>query len=266
MHLDVARRFLADRRTAWLGWGLGVVVYTGLMMALWPTIRDSEGYQNAAEDLPEAFDALFGPGGIDLGSPEGYLNTYVFGMMIPLMMIVAGISAGAAIIAGEEEDGTLELLLSHPVSRRRVALEKSTAVLAYLALFAVLCAGVIIGLGPAVDMDVDAGNVAAASLGAWLAAAVYALVAVTTGAATGRRGASAGLAGGLAGLGYLLMIVAELADGLSGLRYLSPLYLANGSSPVENGIPGGYYLALVAVIGVLVGAAVVALRRRDLRA
>ena len=89
MRPDIALRFLADRRRAELGWSFVFFAYTALMMALWPTIRDSEGYQNAAADLPEAFDAFFGPGGIDLGSPGGYLNTYLFGMMLPLMLIVA---------------------------------------------------------------------------------------------------------------------------------------------------------------------------------
>ena len=44
--------------------------------------------------------------------------------MVPLLLLVAAIGAGARAIAGEEERGTLDLLLSTPVSRRRLALEK----------------------------------------------------------------------------------------------------------------------------------------------
>ena len=40
--------------------------------------------------------------------------------MVPLLLLIAAIGAGAGAIAGEEERGTLDLLLSLPVSRRRL--------------------------------------------------------------------------------------------------------------------------------------------------
>jgi ABC-2 type transport system permease protein len=263
---DIAFRFLVDRRRAELGWSLGFFGYTALMMALWPTIRESEGYQDAAADLPEAFDAFFGPGGIDLGSPGGYLNTYLFGMMLPLMLIVAGISSGASIVGGEEEDGTLELLLGHPLTRRRIVIEKVGAIVVYLLLFVVIAFVAIVALAPVVDMELSVGNVAAASLGTLLVGIVYGVAAVMIGAVSGRRGSAAGVAVGLAGLGYLLQVVAELATGWGGLRFLSPLYLANGTSPIDDGVPIGEFLGLLGISLVLIVAALVAFDRRDLRA
>ena len=48
--------------------------------------------------------------------------------MVPLLLMIAAIGAGAGAIAGEEERGTLELLLANPLSRRRLVLEKTAAV------------------------------------------------------------------------------------------------------------------------------------------
>ncbi len=44
--------------------------------------------------------------------------------MGPLMMLVYAISGGANVVAGEEDRGTLEPLLTHPISRTRVVLDK----------------------------------------------------------------------------------------------------------------------------------------------
>ena len=46
--------------------------------------------------------------------------------MLPLLLLVYAIGAGSRAIAGEEESGTLDLLLAHPLSRRR-SLPRSSA-------------------------------------------------------------------------------------------------------------------------------------------
>ena len=44
--------------------------------------------------------------------------------MFPALFLVASVGNGAGSIAGEEERGTLDLLLSEPLSRTRIAVEK----------------------------------------------------------------------------------------------------------------------------------------------
>ena len=50
--------------------------------------------------------------------------------MVPLLLLIAAIGAGARATAGEEERGTLDLLLANPISRRRLVLEKLAALAA----------------------------------------------------------------------------------------------------------------------------------------
>ena len=65
--------------------------------------------------------------------------------MIPLLLIIATVSAGSAAVAGEEERGTLELMLSLPRARRRLVVERLAALVAEAAgLGAVLWAALLV--------------------------------------------------------------------------------------------------------------------------
>ena len=70
---------------------------------------------------------------VDYISAAGYLGSELFSFMVPLLLLIAAVGAGARAIAGEEERGTLDLLLANPVSRRRLVLEKLAALAAELA-------------------------------------------------------------------------------------------------------------------------------------
>tara|TARA_Y100000588_G_scaffold34684_1_gene33572 strand:- start:290 stop:559 length:270 start_codon:yes stop_codon:yes gene_type:complete len=53
----------------------------------------------------------------DLTSPEGYLNSQLYVFMVPLVYLVFTVGRSSGAITGEEELGTLELLLSCPIRR-----------------------------------------------------------------------------------------------------------------------------------------------------
>ena len=53
-----------------------------------------------------------------------YLNGELFSFMTPLFVMIFAIGLAAAQIAGEEENGTLSLLLAYPVSRDRLLAQK----------------------------------------------------------------------------------------------------------------------------------------------
>ena len=99
-----------------------------LMVSVYPTVHANPALNRLVQQYPDALKAFIGFGGeVDYLSPAGYLGSELFSFMVPLLLLVAAIGAGARAIAGEEEAGTLELLLSCPVSRRRVVLEKLAA-------------------------------------------------------------------------------------------------------------------------------------------
>src|SRR5664280_1249359 len=67
--------------------------------------------------------ALFGANG-PLTTPPGWLNANLYANFVPLIVLLLTIGYGAACLAGQDENGTLGLIASLPVSRRRIAAQK----------------------------------------------------------------------------------------------------------------------------------------------
>ena len=88
------------------------------MVAVYPTVRDNPRPEQDGERLPRGAEGFHRFGGdLDYVSGAGYLGSELFSFMVPLLLLVAAIGAGARAIAGEEERGTLDLLLANPLSR-----------------------------------------------------------------------------------------------------------------------------------------------------
>lgn len=115
-------------------------------------------------------------------------------------------------------------MVTAPVTRRRVALERfvgSALLLAAIAAVALLTA---IGLGTLVGIfpDVAVGRLALATLAVTELAFLYLAIAAAVGAATGRRAPAVAAASAAAVAGYLLHGLAASADALRPTRMLSP--------------------------------------------
>jgi ABC-2 type transport system permease protein len=223
-----------------------------LIVSVYPTVHSNPGLNKLAHDYPEALQAFIAFGGaVDYSTAAGYLGIELFSLMVPLLLLVAAIGTGAGTIAGEEERGTLELLLANPVSRTRVVLEKTVALLIELGgLGVVLWLALWVG-ALAADIEISAGHLAAATLSAVLLALAYGAIAVLLGAATGKRTVAIGLTAAAAVAAYLVNGLAPLVHGLEVPQKLSPFYHYAGGDPLRNG-------ASFVHMGVLVAIAVVA--------
>lgn len=239
---------LRDTRKALAWWSLGLVGMAALMIAVYPTVRDNPDLNKMVEDYPEALKAFIAFGGdLDYVSGAGYLGSELFSFMVPLLLLVAAIGAGGRAIAGEEERGTLDLLLANPVSRRRLVLDKLAALAMELIVLAVvLWLSLLVGV-EAVGMNVSAVHLAAATSSAMLLAFGFGAIALLVGAATGHRGLSIGVAAAGAVAAYLVNSLATLVDFLEPARKASPFYHYVASDPLRHGLTLGHVSFLVAV-------------------
>lgn len=264
--LALAARGWRDRRRARWSWLAGIVLYGIMMLSVFPAIEGSDEFADLAESYPEALQALFG--GAEsfalITTPAGFADTYVFSFMLPLMLMAMAGAAGASLLAGEDEGGQLELVLSLPVERRRVVLEKCLVVAAEVVLVTGAMVLVLLAGGPLVDLDLGVTHLLAAGVGSVLYGWVHGALAFLVGALVGRRSVALGVVVAVAVGGYLVSALAELASWMAPARYLSPLYHANADRPVANGVPLANHLLLVAVVAVLVALAVWAFERHDL--
>lgn len=244
----------------WIGAAAAVVaLYTASYAAL--GLDDPETSQ-AFDALPDDVSAALSFN--DLSSGAGYLQGTVFGLLGPIILIALAGTLSARLLAGDEEDGILDVLLSTPVERGRLVIERmATVSIVMVAMWLVLSLEVLL-LTAILDMGVPAADVLAATLGIALIGLLFGAVSFALGGITGRRTVALAGAAGLAVLSYMLSVVPSQIDAIEFLQRVSPFYWGAGSSPIREGFDALNVLLLVAVTIALAGASVIAFRRRDL--
>jgi len=262
---SVFLKTLRDRRRGFIYWALGLVAFIAMEVAVYPTVRDNPEFKKLSENYPDAVKSFFGFGGqFDITSGAGFLGIEAFSMIVPLILIFCTVAAGASAIAGEEERGTLDLLLSLPVSRSRCLLEKLAAlVVETLALGLVLWTALVIAV-PLAKMHVGVGELLAASLLATALALVLGMIALAVGAASGRRGLAIGVSASLAVATYVVNSLASLVGWLEHLQWASPFFYYARSDPLRNGLDVSDLLVLLGIALVAACLAPIAFARRDL--
>jgi ABC-2 type transport system permease protein len=197
--LALSRRWLADRRTSTLAWALSLFAIVAVQLSVYPAVKSQPGLTEMWDKLPEPMKAMFGVAeGLDFTSGPGYLRGEVFGFTLPLLFMVFGIGAGASAVAGDEEKGTLGLVLAQPVRRARVVIERFSAIVVDALVLAGAVLVSILVIGPLVGLHVGVAAVFAAVLATLLLSCLFASVALAAGAATGHRGVAVGAGAGLA--------------------------------------------------------------------
>lgn len=257
MSTDVLRRELSDRRTPIAALGAVLVVFAFFVVGI------SSGLQSTISDLtdamPEAVTAF-----IPIG-PGGYAVGELFNLMAPLALIAYGVMMGAALIAGEEESGTMSVLSAQPVSRRSILAQKSLGLAATLAAITAVFAAASALSAAFFDIDgLTAANIAAACLHLYLLALLFGAVALATGALTGNPGVAAGVGGGLAVAAWVANSMLPVAD-LEEWARLSPWHYYVGSEPLANGVDATHLLVLGLLTALALVVAFVSFDRRDLK-
>ncbi len=259
---SVLLKTLRDQRRSLTWWALGMVALIAVTVAFYPSLRDTPEFDELSKEIPEALMRAFAGGVTDFTSPVGFLNSQLFILMVPLLFLVFGLTAGSGAIAGEEEKGTLDLLLSNPVRRWRVVLEKFVAMTVGISLL-----GLALWLGTAISaravgMDIGVGRIAEASLSAALLGLAFGAIAMAVGCTFGSRALSIWATAALGIAAYFLNAMGPIVDGLE--ERLSPFYYYLGADPLANGLD---LLHVGVLIGLSVAALAVALitfERRDL--
>lgn len=259
--LTICRKALWDQRRTLPAWASAVVVSIVLESAMWPSMRAMASLDSYLAELPEALTDLFAIDQMSTGT--GFLNAELYSLMLPLLFIVFGITRGARMVAGEEEAGTLDLLLVSPLSTTRLLLGEALALtVAMLTLGSAAALGtaagsVLFGLGVA-PVSALAGATACVLLGL-----VHGIVALAVGALLGRRGLATGAATAAALAAYVLYVGGMFVDDLSAVRVLSPFHMALHAGPLADSFPATF-LALPVVSAALVLLTLPLWARRDI--
>ncbi|SNU01030.1 ABC-2 type transport system permease protein [Ruaniaceae bacterium KH17] len=257
--------FANELRHGWkslLWWALGLVLVTLMYVPFYESIGASPEMASLLESLPQAL--IVGMGFDSMLSGAGYVHSSILELTAAIVVLIAGMAWGARAIAGDEEEGMLELTLAHGVSRGRVYAERALAIAVKLAAL-----GLVLGLTLAASngpfgLELDLGFLTAGVVSFTLLAAALAYVALAVGAATGRRGMAVGVGSVVAVAAYMANVFARQSEDFDWLADISPFGWAFAEIPIMNGWdwPGIGLLAALAAVAFAVG--LVTLNRRDL--
>jgi ABC-2 type transport system permease protein len=251
---------MADQRRGLIGWSLGLFSVVGAMGALWPTVRDMPDMGEFLQSYPEAVRDLFKIDQIATG--PGYLNAELFSIIIPAMFIVFAVGRGSRLIAGDEEDRQLDVVLASPVSRTRVLIETSLGLIGSMKLLGLALFVATAATSELFGMGIGYGAMAIGSLTMTLLGIEHGLIALAAGAATGRRSIAMAAGGAIGGAGYVLYVVGEIVDDLKGWQALSPFEQVLANGPLGGELPTTIVpVALLGVVAVAVAAPI--FERRD---
>jgi ABC-2 type transport system permease protein len=258
---SVYLKTLRDFRIPILGWGLGMGVVLYAVLAAVPSLMTTPQARASVVSLAASFPWLAEPVAVD--TPGGYA-TWKYGLTI-LLIAIWPLLACSRMLRGDEERGSLDVLLSVPRGRRRVALEKLAAVWT-----ALLGMGLLVGLlafagGKSVSADFGLGGALLFGLNVALTCGVFGSIALLLSQFTQERGTASGITGGLLVLFIVLDMVHRVFPAAEWLSRLSPVYYYNLSKPLipAYGANPGALLVLVALNLLLSGAALALFARRD---
>lgn len=258
---NVFTKAIWDRRRSMMWWTAGMVAMTAWLVAVYPVIRDSDAMQSFLDDFPPELMALFGIDPDIYLTGAGYLQAQLFSFIAPIILIAFAVGFGVSATASEEKSGTMDMLLSLPISRTSLILQKATAMVLLAALLSSAIALTLIILDPVVGLKLSVSGVAAVTTGLWLLGVTFGGVAMMVGAFTGSPSSAGGVAGFLAILAWVVTSFSSLFSWLEFPSKLSPFSWYLDGLPLLNGFDSGQIWLVIAGGAAIVSAALLFARR-----
>ena len=122
LFLETLRR---SGRTAF-SWGLALATLSFLSMSFVQDMDALKQYEQLFNTLPSALLAAFGMSMTQGFTPEMFINVAVFARLA-LLLPVYGVMVGLSISSSEEDEGIMDIVLTAPVARWRVIVERFAA-------------------------------------------------------------------------------------------------------------------------------------------
>ena len=265
MPRSVFSHTLWSRKRSIFFWILGVFIYALLIISLYPSFGELSAYQDLIENLPPAFEAIMGEIG-EMGTPAGYLTNEHFNHMYPILMTMLTVGVAMSIIHNEEYSGTLELIISRPISRSAFLIHKIVA-LYTVSIIIALTNWVGLAAGPYfVDVTFNEANALWASLAGMLIAILFGMFSLAITALTNKKGVAVGLTIVTFIVSYLLDTFGQIIEWMKDWQEYSIFHYYNVQQTLTDG-PDFHYMGILILVGLaFIPISIILFNRRDIGA
>lgn len=228
------------------------LLLTCMYLGIYPSIaQKGDEFNKLLESYPESMTAFFGLDELNFSRLENFLAIENFSLTWPLLAILMLMGIAGPAIAGEIEKGTIELILSRPVSRLGLFFGRYLAgVLALLLLLASSLLSVI-PLAGVFGVKYAAANYMTASLAGLLFGLAVLSLGMLFSAWFSEKSRVYFAAGGTLGIMYILSAAANLTDKADALKYLSFFYYFDGIQVLMKNTINFQSIAVLAIFIIL---------------
>jgi len=204
---------------------LSGILLIWMYVSFFPSIqKQAADFEKVFAHYPQAMLEAFDIEPKSLTTIEGFLGGEQFSFVWPLMLILLMVGYAGSALAQEIEKGTMETLLSLPISRLKVFLARYLAGVVLLFLFVALTVLLAIPLISVYHFEFQPlGFYMIFILGFLFGLAIYSL-AIFFSSIFSDKGKVNFAMGALLVLMYVLKLIAALKEGLSSLQYFSFFY------------------------------------------
>ena len=257
---------LRFRRNAIIGWSIGLSLLPAMYVSLYPSF---EGQLESMQEIMEL--PIYQSMGMSFGTFEDWIASTVT-TLIPVILAIYAVIDGTGTLAGEEDSGKLELVVTLPIPRWQIVTVKAIA--HAVALFIILCVSGLVTVAIFLSIqdqittfatDLTATDVFLALLAAWPLVFTMGMISLFLGAFCPSRRIAAIFGTVLVIASYFAGNLATQVEVMEGLEPLSLFtYYDSTATAFSEGQQAGDVMVLIGIAVVFFALALVFFQRRNI--
>lgn len=231
-------------------WSLSVGLLIFVCMMLYPQMQGQMEDINKVYSSMGSFSEAFGMDRLNFGTVMGFYGIEG-GNILGIGGAFFAAMTGIGMLSKEENAHTVEFLLTHGVSRKRIVAEKLLAVLTIIVVFNAVCIGLSMVSFKIIGEDIAMKEFFLFHLAQFIMQCELAFICYGISAFIKRGGIGIGI--GIASIGYFFNIILNISDKAKWLKYVTPFAYSDAADILSKAeikgalITVGVFYAVIAV-------------------
>lgn len=246
--MTILKHELRRGKLAFIIWTCAIAAMLAICIFIYPEMKGQMEEMSDMFSSMGSFSDAFGMDQLSFGSLIGYYAVEC-GNVLGLGGAIFAALTAAGVLCKEEKDKTAEFLLTHPVSRTRIMTEKLISVfIRIIALNLIVCAAVAASMA-AVGEAIPWKELALLHTAYFILQIEMAGVCFGISAFLSKGSVAVGI--GVAAMLYFLNLIANIADIVAFLKYITPFGYCDGADIVSSGSLDAPKIAIGLVVCIL---------------